>query len=251
MIDQILESSGASVNGKGAKGAKGAKKVSDRKGKPTCNGDWIKKIRAEHAEELKAFQESSEKKQGAHMIFVNNYRRDHPDEYEAFAAEWKDTNSMSQSNASDADSVADVEEAPIAKPAAKPSKSVATSVPASVATPVPASVATPVPVPVTTPSKPVAAPVAPNAPAKKPVKKAQKAIVTPIAAPLALNSLEELLPFTMSGVTYLRMGSQRPDGNHLWSNGHLWVSEKGAKGDHYGELQDDGTIDTTVEEPSS
>ena len=84
----------------------------------------------------------------------------------------------------------------------------------------------------------------------KKVASKKSAIVTPVVIPAAVNTVEELLPFTMGGVSYLRMGSQRPDGNHLWTSGHLWMSKKGAKGAHVGELQENGTINTDADEPS-
>jgi hypothetical protein len=87
--------------------------------------------------------------------------------------------------------------------------------------------------------------------AKKPVKKAQKAITTPVAMPIVTTVPEELLPFTMGKITYLRNGNPRADGNHLWTSGYLWESNKGAKGAYKGQLQADGKIDTDAKEPSA
>lgn len=213
MIDLILESSGASISGNTAlkltKSGK-PKKVSDRKGKPTANGDFIKKIRAEHADELKAFQETAEKKQGAHLVFVSNYKKAHPEEYSSFVAAWTP-------NRDDSETASTV------------------SAEESIA-PAPAIAATPL------------------TQAKKPVKKAQKAQAesyTPVVAPIQASIVEEMLPFTMGGMTYLRKGCQRPDGNHLWTSGHLWQSKKGLKGSYMGEIQADGMIDTDADEPSA
>ena len=83
------------------------------------------------------------------------------------------------------------------------------------------------------------------------MKKAQKAITTPLAEPIAQSATIELLPFTIGGMTYLRNGYQRPDANHLWTSGYLWQSKKGVKGAYIGELQGDGTIDTDADEPSA
>jgi hypothetical protein len=98
---------------------------------------------------------------------------------------------------------------------------------------------------------PVAEP-APSAPEtkKKPVKTAKKAdaITTPVVAPIEAAA-PELLPFKMGVITYLRQGTKRPDGNHLWTSGHLWQSVKGKKGEHIGEIQDNGEIDETASEP--
>jgi hypothetical protein len=53
----------------------------------------------------------------------------------------------------------------------------------------------------------------------------------------------------MGVVTYLRMGTKRPDGNHLWASGHIWNSKGGAKGPYVGELQDDGELNEESTEP--
>ena len=109
-------------------------------------------------------------------------------------------------------------------------------------------------------SAPVAAPVAApvgapvGAPAaKKPVKAAKKAtpvITTPVVAPIEVAAVAELLPFSFNGATYLRLGSKLPSGDALYTSGHLWMSKKGAKGPHYGELKEDGSIDMEAEEPT-
>jgi hypothetical protein len=85
---------------------------------------------------------------------------------------------------------------------------------------------------------------------KKSVRTAKKTITTEIATAVTSTVVNELLPFTFNGNTYLRMGSRRENGNHLWTSGHLWTSKKGAKGHHYGQILDDGTIDMNAEEPS-
>jgi hypothetical protein len=89
--------------------------------------------------------------------------------------------------------------------------------------------------------------------AKKSVKTAKKAtpvITTPVVAPIEIETVPELLPFSFNGATYLRLGSKLPSGDALYTSGHLWMSgKKGAKGPHYGELKDDGTIDMEAEEP--
>jgi hypothetical protein len=103
-------------------------------------------------------------------------------------------------------------------------------------TPVPAASA--VPVATTEPPK------------KKPVKTAKKAITTEVVAPIEGSVPDELLPFNMGDKTFLRLGTRRDNGNHLWTSGHLWMSKKGAKGSHYGELREDGTINMDVEEPT-
>jgi hypothetical protein len=264
-IDLMLESNGASVSGNGSlklnKSGK-PKKISDRKGKPTANGDFIKKIRAEHFEELKAFQETAEKKQGAHLVFVSNYKKAHEEEYKAFIAAWtpnKDDSETASTLSAESSSVASLSAtlatlastSAAARPPTIPSRSVASSLDADIM--LKSKVNT---INATVPSAmkvaaPIAPPAAPTASAKKPVKKAQKAVITAMAQPIASSSDEELLPFTMAGKTYVRTGYQRPDGNHLWISSYLWESDKGAKGAYIGQLQPDGTIDADADEPSN
>lgn len=211
MIDLMLESSGSSPGKTNLKLTKSGKpkKVSDRKGKPTPNGDWLKKMKLEHDEEMKAFHDASESKRGTAMTFASTYRKEHEEEYKTFVASWKESHTDS-----DTGSTVSLEET--------------VDVVAPVVTVVPTAVV----------------------PAKKAVKKAQKAITTPIAATVQSDVTEEILPFTMGGMTYLRAGYQRPDGNHLWTSAHLWQSKKGAKGAYIGQLQLDGTINTDADEPS-
>jgi hypothetical protein len=108
--------------------------------------------------------------------------------------------------------------------------------------------------PVAAPASVVAAVTEPVA-TKKPVKTAKKAaaapvITAPVVTPVESTAAPELLPFSFNGGTYLRMGSKLPNGEALYTSGHLWMSgKKGAKGPHYGELKDDGTIDMEAEEP--
>ena len=85
---------------------------------------------------------------------------------------------------------------------------------------------------------------------KEPVKTAKKAITTQVVAPIQAAIPDELLPFTIGDKTYLRLGMRRENGNHLWTSGHLWMSKKGAKGGHYGELQEDGSINMDADEPT-
>ena len=227
MIDQILEAGG--VNAASLKALKGAKltksgkvrKESNRKGQPTCYSDFVTKISETHAEEFAAFKAANpDVKQGAIMKFVGNYKKEHNDEYLEFEKAWKEAHPISetQSVAGDTSETPDSQEMnhAVETPAAPP------------------------------------APVAPAAAvaSTKPKKQVKKAtITTEVVSPSGTSTLEEFLPFTIDGNIYLRMGSQRPDGNHLWSSGHLWKSDKGKKGKYYGELSD-GSINKSAKEPS-
>ena len=66
------------------------------------------------------------------------------------------------------------------------------------------------------------------------------------AAPDAEEAEVELLPFKLDGQTYIR-----PSAAGNWASGDLWYTEKdGSKGAYFGELMDDGSINTDAEEPS-
>ena len=105
----------------------------------------------------------------------------------------------------------------------------------------------------------------PAAPAEAPVKaakkpkEAKKAAPAPeVAAPApapevaapAAEQEAEALPFKLGGATYIRMGISKPDGNHEWLSGDLWLSKKGARGSYAGELMEDGSINADAEEPT-
>jgi hypothetical protein len=240
------------------------KKQNSNKGKPTCHGDFVKMICEKFKDEVLAFKTENPEQKGAHLVFAANYKKEHTEEFASFEAEWKEAHpkdavsDAGSSNTSVAEGVEIATDADVkpkrtmsdeqkakmkaGREASKAKKDAekAGIAPAPVATPV----ATPAPV-VTAPV--VTAPVADTK--KKPVKTAKKAdvITTPVVAPIVAAE-PELLPFKMAGETYLRMGTKRPDGNHLWTSGHLWQSNKGKKGDHIGEIVD-GVIDETASEP--
>jgi hypothetical protein len=241
------------------------KKQNSNKGKPTCHGDFVKMICEKFKDEVLAFKAENPEQKGAHLVFAANYKKEHTEEFASFEAEWKeahpkdavsdaDTNNGSVAEGAEIASDADVkpkrtmsdEQKAKMKAGREASKAKKDAEKAGIA---PAPVATPAPVvtaPVVT-APVVTAPVADTK--KKPVKTAKKAdaITTPVVAPIVATE-PELLPFKMAGETYLRMGTKRPDGNHLWTSGHLWQSNKGKKGDHIGEIVD-GVIDETASEP--
>ena len=223
MIDQILE--GGGVNTTSLKALKNIKltksgkvrKESARKGLPTCYSDFVTKIMAEKKDEFAAFiAENPDKKRGGPMSFVSKYKKEHPEEYTEFEGIWNHAHPKSEASSDAGDAVepseaSDVEETP------------------------PAPVAPVVPTPVAA-TKP-----------KKSVKKAT--ITTEVVTPSQVSTLEEFLPFTVDGTTYIRKGCQRSDGNHLWTSGHLWDSNNGVKGKYAGELVD-GTINKSAKQPS-
>lgn len=101
----------------------------------------------------------------------------------------------------------------------------------------------------------VEAPKVEATPTKKAVKKAKKAtntaITTPVVDAVKVETVSELLPFNFNGGTYLRMGSVLPNGETLYTSGHIWENKSGKKGFHYGEVKEDGTIDMEATEPTA
>jgi hypothetical protein len=216
MIDRVIEASGSAKDTqKNLKLTKSGKprKISDKKGQPTARNAFEKMICEDMKSELEAFKATLPKKQGAQFTFVANYKKENPEAYPAFQAKWK------------------------AEQATTVSESASIKTDSTIVAETPGAVAQVV---MQIENKIV----------KKPVKTAKKAIVTEIAAPIDSAVTEELLPFTFNGGTYLRPGTRRENGNHLWSSGHLWMSKKGAKGHHYGEIQEDGSINMDADEPS-
>jgi len=252
-----LKTGGAAVSS--GKKSKGEKKLSKRAGKPTVYGDFLSKIQKEHAEDIKKFKEENPEMKGAHMTFVGNYKKEHAEEYKMFEAEWKEAHPKDavESSAEDA-SVGDSASVSQEKPAkakkvlspehlaklkagreAAKAKKEAEKAAAEEAGK----------------SDSAVAPVAEEPKAKKAPKKAKKAD-TPAAAPVvevtavAEEDAPEFLPFKFGGVPYLRLGTKREDGNHLWATGDLWASKKGAKGSYVGCITESGEIDTDAEEPT-
>ena len=275
LIDtQICIKSGGSFAGliKMTKGKpKSGKPKSSRKGKPTCNGDFTKKICAEQKSAVEEFKKANPDQKGAHLVFLTNYKKEHDEEWKAFQAEWKEAHPKDKDG-----SVSDAS----APGSATGSATMSTTMPATVSekkrvlTPehlakmkagreaakaAKAAKATDTFVATTSVSSaavpaPVDAPVAAPVPKSKPVKKvkAKEPIVEPVAvssnASVADDAPEEL-PFKHGGVTYIRLGNKREDGTYLWATGDLWANKKGVRGAYVGAIQDDGSVDTDALEP--
>lgn len=231
------------------------KKQNSNKGKPTCHGDFVKMICEKMKDEVAAFKAENPEQKGAHLVFAANYKKENPEEFATFEAEWKEAHpkdavSETTSVAEDAEVASDASGS-VAAGTEKPKRTMSDEQKAKMKAGREAAKAkkdaekagtAPAAVTVT----PAAAPEV----KKKPAKTAKKAdaITTPVAAPIEAVA-PELLPFKMGAITYLRQGTKRPDGNHLWTSGHLWQSIKGKKGEHIGEIQDNGEIDETASEP--
>ena len=266
MIDQVVEKSG--LDAKDLKALKGLKlnksgkprKVSNRKGRPVPHGDFVKKICKEHSEEIAAFKAANPDTKSPHLVYVANYKKQNPEMYAAFEAAWKEEHPKKVADASEGDSVDASENGSVAEggsiaeggsvaSSSKPKRVLTDEHKAAMKAGREAAAAkkrADIEVAAVSVGERVEAL---EAVQKKPKKVAKKAITTEVVAPVEVNTVEELLPFTYNGNTYLRMGTQRPNGNHLWTSGHMWMSKKGQKGHHYGELQEDGTIDMNADEP--
>ena len=211
-------------------------------------------------------------KVGAHLSWLSAYKKSHEAEWKAFESEWKAAHPKvaATDDSSDAESEVSVAASAGGAAAAAPKKRVTTPEQAAarkakaaakkVATAaaaaaeevaaaaadapaaLPAAVAAPAAVPV---AAPAAVPVA--APAAVPV-----AAPAAAAAPVADESEgPEFRKFKLDGVTYMRLANVNADGEVEWYSGHLWSCVKGAKGDFFGCLLDDGSIDTDAEEPET
>ena len=65
------------------------KKPRANAGKPTCHGDFTKKILAEQKEGVIAFKLANPEMKGSHLTFVSNYKKEHPEEVEEFKKQWE------------------------------------------------------------------------------------------------------------------------------------------------------------------
>jgi hypothetical protein len=277
-LEALLSGTSAAVVAKSGKKQKMPRKESSRKGHGTAWSDFTKKLLSEHAEEVKAHKEANPDLKGAHLTFCANYKKEHTEEWKEFEAAWKEAHpklekaaaSDSASEAGSASEGGSDSEAAGAPADAKPKrvlseeqkrkmqegrqkkkaeKEAAAAAEESAAKSEGASEAAPAPAP---------APAAGGGTKKAP-KKAEKAAPEPTPAPTPAPPAEaeaddeddgpEFQSFVLGKTKYFRLGSRRPDGSIIWASGDLWENNKGAKGDYVGELQEDGSIDTSAQEP--
>jgi hypothetical protein len=281
LIDtQICLKTGGSVAGpiikvKLTKGGKVKKAPSDRKGKPTANGDFTKKVLAEHKSDYEEYKAANPEKKGVHLTFVSEYKKANDEEWKAFEASWieahpKDSPTGSVAEAGSAEASDDGNTMVTAASSEKPKRVLTPEHKAAMqagrlakkaAKEAEASGFSATTVVMASPNAPavatVAAPVVATPPVKKVKKSAKKA--EPIVEPAVISSNvsvaseddegAELIPFKHGGVTYMRLGSKREDGNHLWATADLWANKKGLKGNYIGTLLEDGSVDTDALEP--
>ena len=249
----LTDSSGPSSS-KGAKAGK-VKRQNSNKGKPTCHGDFVKMICEKLKEEVATFKKENPDQKGAHLVFAANYKKEHAEEFAAFEAAWKeahpkdaDAGSVSSKQVGSADGGSETEASPVKD---KPKRVISDEQKAKMKAGREAAAAKKK----AEASEASEAPEAPVTTQKKPVKTAKKAstaeITVPVVAPMVETTAiaSELIPFTFNGSTFLRMGVKLPNGDARFTSAHLWMSKKGAKGPHYGEIREDGTIDMEAEEP--
>jgi hypothetical protein len=247
------------------------RKPSSNKGKPTARGDFTKKITAERADDFAAYKEANPDLKGPHLSWYKHYIDEHKDEYEAFKAAWALEHPKESSDSAEGEAESDgaaAEGAAEAKPKKVLSpehlakmkagreaklaekKAAKDLLEAAAKANGPISLA-----PLVAEEDVVAAP------AVKPVKlKGPKTVTKKAAAPAPApvpvvevaqeDVAPEELPFKHNGITYIRIGIQKADGNHIWASTDLWHTKKGKRAGYAGELMEDGSINEDAEEPS-
>ena len=204
------------------------------------------------AAEKKAFVDASETKQGAHLKWLSQYKKEHVAEMEAFKAKWtaEHPKSATASVAGDSEPEAVTEVVADSKPAGdKPAKRRG-----------PKKLEDMTPEELATHNAKKAEKKAKKEAEKTAVEKvaiAKEAAPAPKQAPVATPVCEttddgeaELLPFDTDGVSYMRLGVKSADGAVAWYTGDLWDRKAdGSRGDYIGALTEDGSIDGDAVEP--
>lgn len=272
---EILRQTGESAIApvKGAKGSKSAKAPKAKKTGPTARKIFSEKARLEHKTDYEAYCEANKATKGAHLAWMSSYLKEHQEEFKAFKVTWaaehpkeaaSDTESVDTAETMEAKEVADAkpkrvlspehlakmkagrEAAAAAKKAEKDKERDAAIAdgPVSLA---PLAADAPATVEVA------------EAPKLKQPKKVNKKKAAPVAEPEPVAAPEpveedqgenEELPFKHNGVTYIRIGVSKADGNHIWSSTDLWHSKKGVRASYAGELLENGEINEDAEEPN-
>ena len=260
---EIMARSGGAGSAAGAaKKAKKPKRVSQG----SAWADFTQMIVKEKADEYAAFKEASESKLGVAPRFVAAYRKAHEAEWEAFQTEWNAAHPKAEkgSKLAEVEESASADEGSVASGAsykvakrrgpkkladmtpeeraahdaavqkrreAKKEPAAAEEQEAKAAAPV--VVAAPVPKPL--PLKAVAAPAPKPAAAAVPVEEAEEEGV-------------EQRTFTLDGQKYIRLWDSAAND---WATGDLWVVKANGERDYYwGELMEDGSVNTDAEEPT-
>jgi hypothetical protein len=265
LIDTEIANRGVSGPTGGKQKKEKKEKKEKRRSQGTAWADFGKKVIQDNAADYETFKSSLDKKQGVMPLFVSQYRTAHEAEWLSFQTSWNETHPklgklpketkceiVSSAEQSEAEENASVAEAKPEKPegkrrgpkkladmtpeerathdAKKEAKSkerkakkeaeLTTTVAAAVAEAPVASV--PVPAPVTVP--------------------------TPAPAPVTQKGDEvaEFRLFKMDGQDYMRIFNK--DDND-WSSVDLWYTKDGKRAAYFGELMEDGSVNTDAEEP--
>jgi hypothetical protein len=267
LIDTEIANRGVSGPTGGKQKKEKKEKKEKRRSQGTAWADFGKKVIQDNSADYETFKSSLDKKQGVMPLFVSQYRTAHEAEWVSFQTAWNETHpklgklpketkceivsSAEQSEAEDASvaeskpekpegkrrgpkKLADMtpeelashntkKEAKAKERKAKKEAEATTTVAAAVAeapvapVPVPAPVTVPTPAPVTTTTV------------------AQKD-----------DEVAEFRIFKMDGQDYMRIFNK--DDND-WASTDLWYSKDGKRATYFGELMDDGSVNTDAEEP--
>jgi len=270
------------IANRGASGstAKQNKEKKEQKPKRRSQGTaWAafgKKVTEDHPTDYEAFKASAEKKQGVMPLFASQYRSKHEAEWLAFQASWKETHpklaslpkekkcelvsSAEQSETEEVESKVESKEAE--KPEAKrrgpkkladmtaeelathnakkeakskerKSKKEAAALSSVTAAAADAPVSVPPPPSLPIPEVAAPAPASPAAVVTSPVK-------------VEDDEVAEFRVFKMDGQDYMRIFNKE---DNDWASVDLWYTKDGKRAGYFGELMEDGSVNTDAEEP--
>ena len=66
------------------------RKSNKNKGKPTVWGDFSKSIQKDHKQQIIDYKAAHPDEKSPHLAYVTNYRKQHPEIYDAFKVTWKE-----------------------------------------------------------------------------------------------------------------------------------------------------------------
>jgi len=254
-----------SRRGTSGPGKKGSKEKKEKKPKRKSNGtawaDFGKKVIQEHTAEYEAFKaDPANPKQGVMPLFVSRYRSQHEAEWTTFQAAWNESHPKAEkpskaceivSSAENSDAEAAPEpvtaasqpEAPSAEKKRRGPKKLS-EMTAEERSAHDAKVAERKTKKATTEASKVASAVA-EAPVSLPPPPPTQVTVAEPQAETESTGEVELRKFQLDGHTYIR-----PWSGDDWASTDLWYTDSaGAKANYFGELMDDGSVNTDAEEP--
>ena len=264
LIDTEIANRGASGSG-GKQNKEKKEQKPKRRSQGTAWAAFGKKVTEDHPTDYEAFKASAEKKQGIMPLFASQYRSKHEAEWLAFQASWNETHpklapvpkekkcelvsSAEQSETEEVESKVESKDAEKpegkrrgpkklsemtaeelathnAKKEAKAKERKAKKEAEATTTMAAAVAEAPVSIPVTETVTAAPAPVTPP-----PVKE---------------EVVAEFRVFKMDGQDYLRIFNKE---DNDWASVDLWYTKDGKRGRYFGELMEDGSVNTDAEEP--